>query len=850
MSFDFTPEVNVPISLARVNITMKDGYDFERVELKWQSAWEKQAAFQVKEDPSREKFYLLEMYPYPSGRIHMGHVRNYSIGDVIARMKIMKGYNVLHPIGWDALGMPAENAAIKHDIHPRQWTLDNIDRMRSQLKRLGISYDWSREVNTCLPDYYKWNQWIFLRMLEKGLAYRRESWVNWCPQCRTVLANEQVVAGGCWRCGTPVTQKKMEQWFLKITAYAEELLSGHDDLKEWPEHVLQMQKNWIGRSEGALVNFRLEGSGREIEIFTTRVDTIFGATFLVVSPEHPAVPELIAGQEAGEKQAWVAETVQEMRTSRDLVQAEKKGLDTGKKAINPFNGQAVSVWLANYVLMDYGTGAIMAVPAHDSRDFEFASDNGLPIKTVIAPEPGLNVPADVPPSEVFEDYGWLVNSGPFSGLASSEAMEKMCRFAADKGFGRESVTYRLRDWGISRQRYWGTPIPVVYCDKCGMVGVADEDLPVAIPLDVRITGEEGSPLEKVPEFVNTVCPKCGGPARRETDTMDTFVDSSWYFFRYCSPKDNGRAFDPKAAAYWMPVDLYIGGVEHAILHLIYSRFFTKVLRDLGLTRENEPFPHYLAQGMVTKDGSAMSKSRDNVVDPDEIIKKYGADALRLFILFASPPEKEFAWSEEGLEGSYRFLNRIWGLVEEHVDLFDEKAGVKAEISGGDEIAARAVKKVHQTIRKVTDDIEIRFHLNTAVSSIMELYNLLRKDREALRTGPEGRSALKLGLETMTRLLSPFAPHIAEELWEKTGHQGLLMRSKWPDYDPQMAREGMLTIVVQVNGKVRDRFEVPPGTDQEELSRLALSLAKVQAALGRKQPRKVIPVKDKLVNIVV
>ena len=850
MSFDFTPEVNVPISLARVNITMKDGYDFERVELKWQSAWEKQAAFQVKEDPSREKFYLLEMYPYPSGRIHMGHVRNYSIGDVIARMKIMKGYNVLHPIGWDALGMPAENAAIKHDIHPRQWTLDNIDRMRSQLKRLGISYDWSREVNTCLPDYYKWNQWIFLRMLEKGLAYRRESWVNWCPQCRTVLANEQVVAGGCWRCGTPVTQKKMEQWFLKITAYAEELLSGHDDLKEWPEHVLQMQKNWIGRSEGALVNFRLEGSGREIEIFTTRVDTIFGATFLVVSPEHPAVPELIAGQEAGEKQAWVAETVQEMRTSRDLVQAEKKGLDTGKKAINPFNGQAVSVWLANYVLMDYGTGAIMAVPAHDSRDFEFASDNGLPIKTVIAPEPGLNVPADVPPSEVFEDYGWLVNSGPFSGLASSEAMEKMCRFAADKGFGRESVTYRLRDWGISRQRYWGTPIPVVYCDKCGMVGVADEDLPVAIPLDVRITGEEGSPLEKVPEFVNTVCPKCGGPARRETDTMDTFVDSSWYFFRYCSPKDNGRAFDPKAAAYWMPVDLYIGGVEHAILHLIYSRFFTKVLRDLGLTRENEPFPHYLAQGMVTKDGSAMSKSRDNVVDPDEIIKKYGADALRLFILFASPPEKEFAWSEEGLEGSYRFLNRIWGLVEENVDLFDEKAGVKAEISGGDEIAARAVKKVHQTIRKVTDDIEIRFHLNTAVSSIMELYNLLRKDREALRTGPEGRSALKLGLETMIRLLSPFAPHIAEELWEKTGHQGLLMRSKWPDYDPQMAREGMLTIVVQVNGKVRDRFEVPPGTDQEELSRLALSLAKVQAALGRKQPRKVIPVKDKLVNIVV
>jgi leucyl-tRNA synthetase len=827
---------------------MKNTYDFERVELKWQRRWDEALAFRALEDASKEKFYLLEMYPYPSGRIHMGHVRNYSIGDVIARLKVMKGYNVLHPIGWDALGMPAENAAIKHGIHPRRWTLDNIANMKAQLKRLGISYDWSREVNSCLPEYYRWNQWIFLRMLEKGLAYRKESWVNWCPQCRTVLANEQVVAGGCWRCDTPVTQKRMEQWFLRITAYAEELLSGHDRLEKWPEHVLQMQKNWIGRSTGALVGFQLEGGAQRIDVFTTRIDTIYGATFLVVSPEHPAVPGLIDGPRRRELEDWVKRTIIELRSKREVGLTEKAGVDTGKRAVNPFTGESIPVWIANYVLMDYGTGAIMAVPAHDARDFEFARANGLPVRTVITPEAGGTSGPASEPAQVFEEYGYLANSGPFSGLSSEEAMEKMAAMAAEKGFGRKSVVYRLRDWGISRQRYWGTPIPVVHCEKCGLVPVPDKDLPVEIPYEVEITGEEGSPLAKAESFVRAACPKCGGPARRETDTMDTFVDSSWYFFRYCSPDKKDLPFAPEAAAYWMPVDLYIGGVEHAILHLIYARFFTKVLRDLGLTDVSEPFPHYLAQGMVTKDGSAMSKSRGNIVDPDDIVKKYGADSLRLFILFAAPPEKEFAWSEEGLEGCYRFLNRVWNLVEENLDLFAAPAGA-AGTAPTDAVALRVLKKTHQTIRKVGEDIELRFHLNTAVSAIMELYNELKKEKDALRASAEGREALRRALEALVRVLSPFAPHFAEELWERTGHQGLLMHSAWPAYDPELAREELVTIVVQVNGKVRDRFEVPADTGDEELVRAALALPKVQAALGGKQPRKLIPIKNKLVNIV-
>ncbi|HPW16896.1 MAG TPA: leucine--tRNA ligase [Candidatus Aminicenantes bacterium] len=825
---------------------MSETYDFAAIEAKWQKAWEERKAFAAVADPSRPKSYLLEMYPYPSGRIHMGHVRNYSIGDVIARQKRMAGANVLHPIGWDALGMPAENAAIKHGTHPRTWTLDNVGHMRAQLKRMGFGYDWDREVNTCLPEYYRWNQWIFLRMLERGLAFRKESWVNWCPQCRTVLANEQVVAGGCWRCETPVAQKKMEQWFLKITAYAEELLSGHEALEKWPAHVLEMQKNWIGRSEGAHILFGLDGGPAPIEVFTTRLDTIYGATFLVVSAEHPAVAGLIAGPREKELGAWVARTVAEMRRRRDLGEAGKDGVDTGRKAVNPFTGEKVPVWIANYVLMDYGTGAIMGVPAHDTRDFEFARAYGIPVRTVIAPPGRAGERFDGEPAEIYEAAGVLVNSGPFNGLTSEEAVREMGAHAERKGFGRRSVVFRLRDWGISRQRYWGTPIPVVYCGRCGVVGVPDEDLPVELPLDVKLTGEEGSPLERHEAFVRTTCPKCHGPARRETDTMDTFVDSSWYFFRYCSPRETALPFRPEEARAWLPVDLYIGGVEHAILHLIYSRFFTKVLRDLGLTGISEPFPRYLAQGMVTKDGSAMSKSRGNIVDPDDIVGRYGADTLRLFILFASPPDKEFAWDEKGLDGCHRFLLRVWTIVHENLDLFAPGAAAPAAAAAGP--AGPLVRKTHQTISKVTGDIAVRFHLNTAVSSIMELYNLAKKERDDLRRTAEGRAGLRLALESMIGLLSPFAPHLAEELWERTGHEGLLTGSPWPAFDPALAREDTATVVVQVDGKVRDRFEAPLDLPEAELEAAALARPKVLAALGGRAPRKVVAVRNKLVSI--
>lgn len=826
---------------------MKEAYNFEEIEKKWQRVWEEKKVFEVSEQTDRPKYYILEMYPYPSGRIHMGHVRNYSIGDVIARFKKMKGYNVLHPIGWDALGLPAENAAIKHGIHPRKWTLDNIDYMRAQLKKMGFSYCWSREVNSCLPEYYKWNQWIFLKMLEQGLAYRRMSWVNWCPQCRTVLANEQVIAGRCWRCDSQVTQKKMEQWFLKITAYAEELLSGHEKLSRWPEHVLQMQKNWIGRSEGALIKFPVPSLNQSIEVFTTRIDTIYGATFLVLSPEHPLATELVASHpDKANIRAWMARTIAESRLRREARDEEKVGYDTGIKALNPFSGQLIPIYLANYVLMDYGTGAIMAVPAHDQRDYEFAVKYNLPIQTVIVPDS-----PEVKPEEgrAFEGYGLLVNSGPFNGLSSEEAMEKMASQAKEKDFGQASVTYRLRDWGISRQRYWGTPIPVVYCDQCGLQPVPYEQLPVEIPYKAEFTGEEGSPLQRVPDFVRTTCPKCGGPARRETDTMDTFVDSSWYFFRYCSPAADRQPFLPEKARYWMPVDLYIGGVEHAILHLIYSRFFTKYLRDLGLTEVDEPFPHYLAQGMVTKDGAAMSKSRGNVVDPDDMIKRYGADALRVFILFASPPEKEFAWSEEGLEGCFRFILRIWNLFEENKDLFD---GIPAVVPEKPDEGSyqRLLKKLHQTIKKVSEDIELRFHLNTAISALMELVNTLKKEREQLRASQKGCGLLRQALESLILMLAPFAPHMAEELWEKTGHQTLVAESPWPAYNPELAREELVTIVVQVNGKVRDKFEAPLDLEEELLKEKAIGLPRIQEILADRQPKKVVCVRNKLVSLVV
>ncbi len=832
---------------------MEETYNFQQIELKWQKIWEEQRTSRVDADPGRKKFYCLEMFPYPSGRIHMGHVRNYAIGDVVSRYLTMKGFNVLHPIGWDALGLPAENAAIEHGIPPRTWTLDNIAHMKSQLKRLGLAYDWSREVTTCLPDYYRWNQWIFLKMYERGLAFRQKSWVNWCPQCRTVLANEQAQNGTCWRCDSSVEQKKTEHWFLKITDYAEELLSGHDQLVKWPEHVLLMQKNWIGKSEGTRLHFTLAGSAARIEVFTTRVDTIYGATFLVLSPEHPLVPQLIADSpRRTELEGWVERAVRDVHARRGPIEAEKEGMDTGRRAVNPYSGEEIPIFLANYVLIEYGTGAIMAVPAHDQRDYEFALKYGLPIRTVISPMDEAAASAE---EQAFEPYGMLVNSGPFSGLPSAEAIPAMNAFAETKGFGQASVVYRLRDWGISRQRYWGTPIPIIYCETCGTVPVPYEKLPVEIPMDVAFTGIEGSPLEKSESFVNTTCPKCGGKARRETDTMDTFFDSSWYYFRYASPKDETLPFERSDADYWLPVDLYIGGVEHAILHLIYARFFTKVLRDLGLTGVSEPFPHYLAQGMVTKDGAAMSKSRGNVVDPDEMIGRYGADALRLFILFASPPEKEFAWNEDGIEGSFRFLRRVWQLYQENRSLWTGPAtptdgGPSSPAGSVDPAVAVVRKKLHQTIRKVEDDIGRRYHLNTAISAVGELANLLKHEKDRLLAGPEGRRIFKQTLETLVQLLAPFAPHIGEEMWQSLGQASPLFRTAWPAYDPALAQEETITIVVQVNGKVRERFDVPLDTPVGRLEKLALQLPRVQAVIGARPVKDVICVRNRLVNIVI
>lgn len=826
---------------------MNRDYKFKKIEEKWQRIWEKEDVFKSCEDPKKNKYYCLEMYPYPSGRIHMGQVRNYAIGDVISRYMFMKGFYVLHPIGWDALGMPAENAAITEGVHPQNWTLDNISHMKRQLKRLGFSYDWSREVNTCLPEYYRWNQWIFLKMFEGGLAYRKKSWVNWCPQCQTVLANEQVIGDRCWRCDSVVKQKEMEQWFLKITDYAEELLSGHGMLEKWPENVLLMQKNWIGKSMGGHLIFPLVDYSQSIEIFTTRVDTIYGATFLVLSPEHPLILDLIADSDQREKlQEWVEKSISERRLRRELEEAEKEGIDTGRKAVNPYTGEEIPVWIANYVLMEYGTGAIMAVPAHDQRDFEFARKYSLPIKVVIVPE-GESPPEE--PEEAFEGYGLVVNSGPFSGKSCQEAAEKMIQYSEERGFGRKSTIYRLRDWGISRQRYWGTPIPVIYCQNCGTVGVPYEELPVLLPYDVEFKGEEGSPLEKVESFVKTTCPKCKGEARRETDTMDTFFDSSWYHFRYTSPHEDKLPFSPQYADYWLPVDLYIGGVEHAILHLIYARFFCKFFRDFGLTLMNEPFPRLLAQGMVTRDGAKMSKSKGNVVDPDDMVEKYGADTLRLFILFAAPPEKEFAWNEKGIEGCFRFLNRIWAFFIENMDIFEDETISEYEEERDSLRTNRLRIIMHQTIRKVSEDIEKRYHLNTAISSIMEFFNQIKKEKQDLRRNHEGKKLLNEAIEKLILLLSPFAPHVCEELWERMGHKSFLIRTSWPSFDPRFAREEKVTIVVQINGKLRDKFEAARDLPEEQIRERTLGLSRIQNLIEEKEVKKIIYIKNRLVNIV-
>jgi leucyl-tRNA synthetase len=839
-------------------------YKPQSIEKKWQERWEETGAFRVSADPSQPKFYCLEMFAYPSGHAHVGHVKNYIIGDVVARMKRMRGFNVLHPFGWDAFGLPAENAAIRSNTHPATWTFDNIAHMKGQLQRLGISYDWSREIATCTPEYYRWNQWLFTRMYERGLAYRKRSSVNWCPKDQTVLANEQVVDGGCWRCGTPVEIRDLEQWFFRITAYADELLDATYHLEGWPEKVLVMQRNWIGRSDGARLRFGLAG-GRSIEVFTTRIDTIYGATFVLLAPEHELVAEWGQSDPALKDRAAHFRALD--RTKRLTGEIEKEGFDTGRTAINPFTNEPVPVWIANFVLGEYGTGAVMGVPAHDQRDFEFARKYGLPVRTVIRPADG-DAPAADQLQAAASDDGVLVNSGPYDGLDSDKARQALAEEARRRGIGEPTVQYRLKDWGISRQRYWGTPIPMVYCEKDGIVPVPDDQLPVTLPTDVEFTGRGDSPLAQISEFVNTTCPKCGGPARRETDTMDTFVDSSWYFFRYCDPRNDQQPFDPATVKYWGPVDFYSGGVEHAILHLIYSRFFTRVFRDLGMVSISEPFTRLLTQGMVLKEGQVMSKSKGNVVDPDDMIQKYGADALRTYIMFVAPPEKEIEWSDAGLEGMFRFLSRVWRLIDQLADLVGGQGMPTPEDLPLDAGERALRRKTHDTIRRVTQDLDPRVHLNTAISAMMELVNEMytfcdseerclfgRRAEEAAARGEAARretiAVLKEASEALVRMLSPFAPHMAEELWERLGHAEGIEAAGWPSFDPEVAKAEEIVVPVQVNGKLRGRVTVAADIAEDALREAALADAQVQAHVAGKQVKKVVIAGGrKLVSVVV
>ena len=825
---------------------MEERYDFKKVEERWQRAWAEAKTFKVSEEASKPKYYCLEMFPYPSGRIHMGHVRNYAIGDVISRYKRMRGFNVLHPMGWDSFGLPAENAAIKHGIHPQKWTLENIAFMRdNQLKRLGLSYDWDREVTTCLEEYYRWNQWFFIKMYERGLAYKKLSYVNWCPSCATVLANEQVEAGLCWRCGSVVQHKELEQWFFKITAYAEELLSYCDKLPGWPERVLTMQRNWIGKSTGVEADFTVEGTVEKLTIFTTRPDTLFGVTFMSVAPEHPMLESLIAGKpQANEVRAFVQRVLREDKAARTDETREKEGIFTGAYAINPLNNERVPVWVGNFVLMEYGTGAIMSVPAHDQRDFEFARKYGLSIRVVIQnPEKNLD-PGTM--KQAYVEDGTLVHSGKFDGLNNAEAKEKIADHVASSKIGKRTVNWRLRDWGISRQRYWGTPIPIIYCGACGAVPVAERDLPVRLPVDVELTGKGSSPLAESKSFVETTCPTCGGKARRETDTMDTFVDSSWYFLRYCSPREDKAPFDKKAAGYWMSVDQYIGGIEHAVLHLLYARFFTKVIRDLGLFSGDEPFQNLLTQGMVIKDGAKMSKSKGNVVDPDFILNKYGADTARLFSLFAAPPERDLDWSDQGVDGAFRFLHRVWAIVYKYSE---DVKGIRA--AGVEGRGDRLYRKTHLTIKKVTEDIEREFHFNTAIAALMEMVNEMYDYTSSNEFSPHKQGpVLRAAIDALTLLISPFAPHFAEELWESLGNRMGIANAAWPQYDPEAIVAAEITIVIQVNGKVRSKLMVPAGTSDKDIEAAALADAKVREFTNGKTPKKVIVVQGKLVNVVV
>jgi leucyl-tRNA synthetase len=837
----------------------RERYDAQRVEQKWYERWQQQPELYRAEPATSasKKYYVLEMLPYPSGVLHMGHVRNYSIGDALARYMWMKGYNVLHPMGWDAFGLPAENAALKNNAPPREWTLNNVVNMKRQMNRLGFSYDWNTEVTTCLPDYYRWNQWFFLKFYERGLAYRRKSKVNWCPECATVLANEQVVDGCCWRHEeTRVEQRDLEQWFLRITNYGEELLRDLDKLEGWPEKVRTMQRNWIGRSEGAQVDFKIAGSNDKISVFTTRIDTIYGATSIQLAPEHPLVAKLMGSD--SDLLSQLDEIVAEQRRAREagnIGEAEKRGFFTGASAINPFNGEQIPIWVANYILMEYGTGAIMSVPAHDERDYEFAKKYDIEIRIVILPrrhEHGADEEATLPYTAM---DSLLINSGEFSGLGNQDAIQKMTSVAEEKGFGKRTVTFRLRDWGISRQRYWGTPIPILYCDKCGIVPVPEKDLPVLLPENIEITQQGGSPLARVPEFVNVKCPKCQGKARRETDTMDTFVDSSWYFYRYTNAKLATAPIDKQAVAYWFPIDQYIGGVEHAILHLIYSRFWTKTMRDLGLIKNSEPIERLFTQGMVIKNGAKMSKSKGNVVSPDEMVSRYGADSTRMYSLFAAPPDRDLDWQENGVEGVSRFLAKVHRLVTRY-------AGSTATSSAGDgrpskpraaapqsSVPRDLERKLHQTIRRVSTDFEGRWHFNTSIAAIMELVNAITAADAQIASGAVQPRQVRLMLRDLVLMLAPFAPYLAAELWETLGERSQLLREPWPNFDSQLAREEEIEIPIQVNGKNRARMVVPAGLPETDMRERALADEKIRALLQGKSVANVIVVPDKLVNVV-
>ncbi|MDO4953135.1 MAG: leucine--tRNA ligase [Synergistaceae bacterium] len=827
-------------------------YDFGAIEKKWQQKWTEAGIFNVETDSSKKKFYCLEMFPYPSGALHMGHLRNYSIGDIIARFLKMHGYNVIHPIGFDSFGMPAENAAIKHGIAPSKWTMANIEHMIDQLKAVGYSYDWRRLVLTCKPEYYKWNQQIFLKMYEKGLVYRKHAPVNWCDTCKTVLANEQVENGVCWRCGNPVTKRGLDQWFIRITDYADELVKCLDDLKGWPERVLTMQKNWIGRSEGVRFTMDIADTDLNFEAYTTRIDTIYGVTFVALAAEHPFVEEFakrVGGEQGEALRAFAKKIINRSNIDREAVGVDKEGMFTGFYAVNPFNGKKAPIWIADYVLTDYGTGVVMGVPAHDQRDFDFARKYDIPVIAVVRPKDG-EIPDGSTMTEAVPAYGISCNSEEFDGFETAEAKKKFAEWIENKGIGKRETQFRLRDWLISRQRYWGTPIPVVYCDKCGVVPVPEDQLPVELPLDVEIPKNGSNPLVTREDWVNTTCPHCGGHARRETDTMDTFYDSSWYFIRYASPWNEDKAFDIEDEKYWMTVDQYIGGIEHACLHLIYARFFTKVLADLGMLPKDmrEPFDRLLTQGMVIKDGTKMSKSVGNVVDPDEIIKKYGADTARLFILFAAPPEKDLDWSDRGVEGTFRFLSRVWRLVETNLDALKAAGSGRFKLSELKSSAARDLKRtIHSTLDRVTKDIRDERQFNTAVARLMELTNALVSFKPE---NAQDNAVMREGVETLLLCLCPFAPHITEELWHLIGNDTFLSAESWFEVDETALVQDEVTIVLQVNGKLREQFKVAEGLSKEDLEKEIMSRPETQSRLEGKEIVKVIAVPGRLVNVVV